>query len=411
MNSTSINGTKMRKIHKNLIEAVLRITNATVLEGRYADSVIHYVLKTNPKWGARDRKFIAETSYEVIRNLRLLAYSASTGTEKEDQLRKIVEAYLFIHQLSDEAQLGEVGLKKDKLFQRYAEGKQIRKVRESVPDWLDELCERELGALWEHEIQALNKEAEVVLRYNPLKSTKQFLMNKLEEQGVVVKVLKGYPDALILEERKNVFLLDEFKKGYFEIQDASSQLVAYFAGAKPGMRVIDACAGGGGKSLHFASLMNNKGKILALDLEERKLFELKKRAKRNGVSIIETRLIENTKVIKRLADSADILLLDVPCSGLGVLRRNPDAKWKLKKERIEELIKIQQEILSSYSSMVKKGGILVYVTCSILPSENELQIKQFLEGHSDSFKFLEEKTISPATSGFDGFYMAKLQRM
>ncbi len=177
------------------------------------------------------------------------------------------------------------------------------------------------------------------------------------------------------------------------------------------MRVIDACAGAGGKSLHMAALMKNKGKILCLDTEERKLIELKKRSKRNGISIIETKTIDSTKVIKRLAESADLVLLDVPCSGLGVIRRNPDAKWKLKKERIEELIKIQADILSSYSNMVKKGGKLIYVTCSILPSENELQIKKFIESHKDQYKLIEEKTISPAESGFDGFYMAKLIRL
>ncbi|GAB1350145.1 class I SAM-dependent methyltransferase [Ignavibacteriales bacterium] len=400
----------MKKIYKNLIDAVVKITTSTILENRHADGVINYVLKTNPKWGARDRKFIGESSYDIIRHLRHLSYAASTGTQTEEQIRKVVMAYLFINRLIDEPMLEGSGLKKEKLLQRYEEGKQIRKIRESVPDWLDELGEQELGARWEKELVALNKQAEVIIRVNSLKTNKRYLTEKFAEQNISVKENATYPDALILEERKNIFLTDEFKKGYFEIQDASSQAVAYFAGVKPGMRVIDACAGAGGKSLHMAAQMKNKGKILSLDVEEKKLFELKKRAKRGGVSIIEPRLIDSSKVIKRLADSADVVLLDVPCSGLGVLRRNPDAKWKLKKERIEELIKIQSEILSSYSSMVKKGGLLVFVTCSILPSENENQIKQFLSNHGDSFELLESKSVSPSESGFDGFFMAKLKR-
>ncbi len=400
----------MKKIYKNLIDAVVKITTSTILENRHADGVINYVLKTNPKWGARDRKFIGESSYDIIRHLRHLSYAASTGTQNEEQIRKVVLAYLFINRLIDEPMLEGSGLKKEKLLQRYEEGKQTRKIRESVPDWLDELGEQELGARWEKELVVLNKQAEVIIRVNSLKTNKRYLTEKFAEQNISVKENATYPDALILEERKNIFLTDEFKKGYFEIQDASSQAVAYFAGVKPGMRVIDACAGAGGKSLHMAAQMKNKGKILSLDVEEKKLFELKKRAKRGGVSIIETRLIDGSKVIKRLADSADVVLLDVPCSGLGVLRRNPDAKWKLKKERIEELIKIQSEILSSYSSMVKKGGLLVFVTCSILPSENENQIKQFLSSHGDSFELLELKSVSPAESGFDGFFMAKLKR-
>nr|MBP9124054.1 hypothetical protein [Ignavibacteriaceae bacterium] len=162
----------MARIHNNLLEAVLRIIKSTILENRYADSVINFILKTNPKWGARDRKFIAETSYEIIRNLRLLSFAASTGTTNEEQFRKIITAYLFIVRLSDEAQLGEVGLKKDKLLQRYEEGKQTRKIRESVPDWLDEFGEQQLGARWEKELSALNKEAEVVLRVNTIKTTR-----------------------------------------------------------------------------------------------------------------------------------------------------------------------------------------------------------------------------------------------
>lgn len=400
----------MKKIHKNLVEAVIKITTMTILENRYSDSVIYYVLKTNPKWGGRDRKFIAESSYEIIRHLRLLAYAASTGTENEEQIRKIVIAWLFLNHQIDEVMLDGTGLKKEKLLQRFEEGKQIRKIRESVPDWLDALGEQELGARWEKELIALNKQAEVIIRVNSLRTNKRYLTEKLAEQDIPVKENPAFPDALILESRKNIFLTDEFKKGFFEIQDASSQTVAYFTGVKPGMRVIDSCAGAGGKSLHLAAVMKNKGKILSLDIEDKKLFELKKRAKRNGVSIIETRLIDSSKVIKRLSESADLVLLDVPCSGLGVLKRNPDAKWKLKKERIEELIKTQEEILSLHSTMVKKGGTLVYVTCSILPSENEHQIRKFLATRKDEFELIESKSISPADSGFDGFFMAKLKK-
>ena len=138
--------------------------------------------------------------------------------------------------------------------------------------------------------------------------------------------------------------------------------------------------------------------------------ELKKRAKRNGVSIIETRWIENNKVIKRLHESCDRLLLDVPCSGLGVLRRDPDAKWKLTKEFIEEVKKTQSSILDSYCKMLRPGGKMVYATCSILPSENQNQISTFLNKHKE-FILEEEKTIWPHQFGFDGFYMARLKKI
>jgi len=236
------------------------------------------------------------------------------------------------------------------------------------------------------------------------------------EIGIQTFPLDFTNDALLVEQRQNLFQTSYFKDGYFELQDASSQLVANYLDVKPGMRIIDACAGAGGKSLHLAALMQNKGKVLALDTEEWKLNELKKRAKRDGVDIIETRIITSSKIIKRLAESADRVLLDVPCSGLGVLRRNPDAKWKLSPQRIVELNALQEKILESYSLMVKPNGKIVYSTCSILPSENEMQIENFLTKkkpgkNGEKFKFLEEKKISPAVDGFDGFYICVLQRI
>ena len=193
------------------------------------------------------------------------------------------------------------------------------------------------------------------------------------------------------------------------MQDVSSQLVGHFANPQPGMRVIDGCAGNGGKTLHLASLMQNKGRIIALDLFPGKLDTLRIRAKRAGISIIETRTIDTTKVIKRMHGTADLVLLDVPCSGLGVLKRNPEIKWRLQPEDLENLKKTQKDILTRYSLMVKPGGKLVYSTCSILPSENSLQIQNFMETHKDKFEVVEEKFISPE-EGFDGFYMVLLKR-
>ena len=187
--------------------------------------------------------------------------------------------------------------------------------------------------------------------------------------------------------------------------------MAKFLNPKPGTRVVDTCAGAGGKSLHIASLMENKGQVIALDIYENKLKELKRRAKRNGAHNIETRTIDSSKVIKKLIHKADKILIDAPCSGIGVLKRNPDSKWKLQPEFLESIKKTQKEILDSYSRMVKPGGQMVYATCSILPSENEKQIQDFLERKSGKeFKFVKEEKIFPSESGFDGFYMALLQK-
>ena len=187
------------------------------------------------------------------------------------------------------------------------------------------------------------------------------------------------------------------------------QTVAHFVEPKAGMRIVDACAGAGGKTLHLAALMENKGQIIAMDIYKNKLTELKRRARRNKIHNIETRLIESTKTIKKLSGKADRVLIDAPCSGLGVLRRNPDAKWKLSEEFIQDISQTQSDILKSYSRMVRPGGKLIYVTCSILPAENEDQVSKFLNSTEGSeFKLEQEKHIWPSESGFDGFYMARL---
>nr|MBA3704837.1 RNA methyltransferase [Bacteroidota bacterium] len=152
----------------------------------------------------------------------------------------------------------------------------------------------------------------------------------------------------------------------------------------------------------------NKGRIISMDVEDRKLSELKKRADRAGAKIIQTQLINETAIFQ-LKNTADRLLLDVPCSGLGVLRRTPDAKWKLNLNFIDQIKKKQQEIICNYSQMLKSGGIMVYATCSILPSENQEQIEQFLNSKYGNFEMLNERKVLPS-EGFDGFYMCALKK-
>ena len=175
--------------------------------------------------------------------------------------------------------------------------------------------------------------------------------------------------------------------------------------------MVDTCAGAGGKSLHLAALMENKGQVIALDIYGNKLKELKRRAKRAGAHNIETRVIDNNKVIKKLHGKADKVLIDAPCSGLGVLSRNPDAKWKLEPEFLDRIRKTQQEIIRQYSKIVKKGGKMVYATCSVLPSENQLQVKDFLASEEGKdFKLIEDRKILSSETGYDGFYMALLEK-
>jgi len=256
----------------------------------------------------------------------------------------------------------------------------------------------------------LNALPPIVLRANTLKTTRTELFKRLAGEGFSISNIDN-PEGIVLTKRTDIFKSKAFFEGHFELQDASSQVVAPFLQVEPSMRVVDACAGYGGKTLHIASLMRNKGKVLALDNADWKLDELTKRSARAGVTIIETRTITTTKVVKRLKDGADRLLLDVPCSGLGVLRRNPDSKWRLTPEKVQEIKLLQTYILDKYSQIVRVGGKMVYSTCSILPSENNLQVQSFLARTNGAFILEEEKSISPAISGFDGFYMARMKRV
>lgn len=397
------------KLHRNLVFAVIDALDLIFTKGQYADKVIEKTLRRDKRWGSRDRGFIAETTYEMVRYKRLYAEIAEV---KEPYSRSnlfrmwAVWAVLKGIELPDWKQIAPTPERRIK--GKFDELSKIRKYRESIPDWLDVLGEKTLGEkLWTAEIAALNKQAHVVLRVNTLKTTKPKLQRELLDAGIVTEPIKGYLDALKLQERTNVFSSEPFKNGWFEVQDASSQLVGNFLDVKPGMRVVDACAGAGGKTLHLAALMENKGQLIALDIYGNKLKELKRRARRNGAHNIEPRAIDSTKVIKKLYGSADRVLIDAPCTGLGVLRRNPDAKWKLRPEFLEKITKTQREILFSYSKMVKPEGKLAYVTCSILPEENEKQVFGFLKSEEGKdFNLIEEKHIYASKSGFDGFYMA-----
>ncbi len=402
---------KDKRLHRTLVFAVIDSLKLIFNEDRYASKVVEKVLKRDKRWGSRDRKFIAETIYEMVRWKRL--YNEIAGTKEHYTAENLwknfaVFAVLKGYQLPDWKQFVDTPVRKIK--GKFDELSKTRKFKESIPDWLDELGVKEIGKVWDKEIHALNQQAKVILRVNSLKTNKLTLQKDLLAEGIETITLKNYPNALELVERKNVFTTEAFKNGHFEVQDASSQLVAPFLDVKEGMRVIDACAGAGGKSLHLASLMNNKGQIIALDIYANKLKELKRRAKRNSAHNIETRPILNSKTIKKLKNSADRVLIDAPCTGLGVLKRNPDSKWKLQPEFIENIKNTQAEILDSYSQLVKKGGKLVYATCSIFPSENEDQVAKFLENHKE-YKLIDESKISPAKTGYDGFYMALLEKI
>jgi len=400
------------RLHRNLVFTVVDSVKSIFNEGEYAGKAVEKALKRDARWGARDRKFVAETIYEMVRWKRL--YNEIAGTKDHYTSENVwknfsVWAILKGVKLPDWNQLQ--GVPERRIKGKFDELQKVRVFKESIPDWMDEMGVKELGeAQWTKEIHKLNEQADVILRTNTLNTTKSNLQKKLMDEGIETEFIQGYNDALKLVERANVFRTECFKMGFFEVQDASSQLVAEYLDVKPGMRVIDTCAGAGGKSLHLAALMENKGQIIATDIYESKLRKLKIRTRRAGVHNITTKEIDSQKVIKKMKGTADRVLIDAPCSGIGVLKRNPDSKWKLQPEFVENIIKTQAEILENYSQLVKPGGKLVYATCSIFPSENEKQVHGFLKNHPE-FEFEKEHKVSPVKSGFDGFYMALMRRV
>jgi 16S rRNA (cytosine967-C5)-methyltransferase len=399
------------RLHRNLVIAIIKVLDGIFNQNLYADKVIEKVLKQDKRWGSRDRGFIAETSYEIVRWKRLYLEIAEVKKPFDYQnLWRVFSVWAILKGISlpNWKEFQETPKRRIKgIFDKLSK---IRKFRESIPDWMDSIGLEELGEnQWENEISSLNKMAPVIIRANALKTNIIELEKILINEEVITEKINGYPDALKLKERTNLFLKDSFQNGLYEIQDASSQLVAPFLKIEPGMKICDVCAGAGGKTLHLSALSKNKGQIIAMDIYKNKLQELKRRAKRNGAFNIETKVIENNKSIKRLYGKIDRLLIDSPCSGLGVLKRNPDSKWKLSQEFLEKIKNTQQEILQKYAPLIKNNGKLVYATCSILPSENEIQIESFLKSNIGlKFKKEDEKKISPSKTGFDGFYMARL---
>jgi 16S rRNA (cytosine967-C5)-methyltransferase len=399
------------RLHRNLIFAVIDTLHLIFNEDKYADKEISNTLKRDKRWGSRDRGFIAETTYDIVRWKRLYSEISDVNPPySRPNLFRLFTVWATLKgiEIPDWKQFEDTPTRRIK--GRFDELSKITKYAESIPDWMDELGRKELGKLWESEIHALNEQAKVILRTNTLKITPQKLQLILDEELIPTKLVEGYPEALELYERADVFKTEAFKKGFFEVQDASSQKVGHALNLEPGLRVIDACAGAGGKTLHISALMENKGQIIAMDIYGNKLKELKRRAKRAGAHNLETREIDSTKVIKKLHNSADRVLIDAPCTGLGVLRRNPDAKWKLTPEFLKEIRGKQQNLLLDYSKMVKPGGLLVYATCSILPTENQVQVQDFLNSPEGEFFQLDsDEKILAHKSGYDGFYYAVLK--
>ncbi|MEK7950435.1 RsmB/NOP family class I SAM-dependent RNA methyltransferase [Luteolibacter soli] len=386
------------RIHRMLAESAAGVLAQVFNEGRVLDRELDGLFRANPKWGKRDRGFIAETAFEVTRWRRALGFLA--GDES-------IEALCAVQWVRSGFEVPEWWPSHpDEISSREAElSGQPRAIRESIPDWLDELGERELGDAWGREVAALNRRAPVFLRVNRLRMEVGEAIAWLGSHGIEASRVEGTHDALVLPAGKTL-PKPLAAEGLVEIQDAGSQRIAPLLDLEPGMRVIDACAGAGGKALHLAALLQSKGEIVAMDISTAKLSELRRRASRAGTRIIRTEMWRED-TLKRYAGWADRVLIDAPCSGLGTLRRQPDLKWRLTAPSLEKTKRLQRRMLDHYPELLRPGGKFVYATCSVLPSENGGQLRNLVE--RDARRAIEQElTVSPAETGWDGFYAARL---
>jgi 16S rRNA (cytosine967-C5)-methyltransferase len=411
-----------------------------------ADKLIDNYFKARRFIGSKDRAAIGELVYWVLRHKAALQWWLIDRLKGNLHARGMVLTALMLRKeytmpelagLTQDSQYSLPSLtdperlRCDQLYKEAIDHPDMPDhVRLNYPQWLDVKLHESFGPEFEQEVAALNEQAHTDLRVNTLKTTREKLLTNLQAEGFDVSPTAVSPIGIRLAKRAPIFTSQYFKAGHFEVQDEGSQLVAHIVGAKAGMKVIDFCAGAGGKTLAMAASMNNKGRILAWDNSEKRLKQIKERIKRAGVDNVQVHTIEgeNDQFIKRHKLSADRVLVDAPCSGSGTWRRNPDLKWRFTPTDLQEVLVIQSAILESAARLVKPGGYLIYATCSLLKDENERQVEKFLTNINNfrvvSLAEIWDKTrpskgpemspflrVTPHKDGVDGFFAAVLERI
>ncbi|MBI2522432.1 MAG: RsmB/NOP family class I SAM-dependent RNA methyltransferase [Bdellovibrio sp.] len=374
-----------KKIHRPVWEGAVGIIAQIVLQGLPLDQTLKLVYKKNPKWGSKDRRLIGQMVFDCVRYWRkYLVMSGYTWNDQTVWGQEHVTACMNIwaqeHDYADKVE-NTIALSFND--------------RESFPDWM-------AGETSEEVLAALNQEAHIFLRANALKNSASSLGRLLQDKGIQVEVMG---DAVKVVDRaafRKATNDNLFFAGLFEVQDLGSQQIAPMLQVKPHDRVLDACAGNGGKTLHLAQLMHNQGQIMASDISELKLRQIEVRCRDARISIVRTRLAPISGLL------FDAVLLDVPCSGLGVIRRHPERKWQCTPDKIAELVEVQRGLLESYKKTVRPGGALLYATCTFVAAENQLQIKSFLARNYE-WKLEEEKSFLAGARGWDCFYAARLR--
>ncbi|THF61457.1 RsmB/NOP family class I SAM-dependent RNA methyltransferase [Pseudothauera nasutitermitis] len=415
-------------VGRALLTQAVQVLGEVLTFAHPADAVLSRHFRENHALGHRDRGFIAESVYGVLRRLRWLrALAGGQTTPRQLLLAWLARGEGWPQRYFD----GLVSVsERDWLNGLRGHGAENISLgeRADLPDWLLERLladgdEEALLAL----AHSLNRPAPLDLRVNPLKMSRDELLARLRADGLQVEPGVLSPLAVRLNRKPALQKHPAFVDGSFEVQDQGSQLLAYLVQPRRGELVVDFCAGAGGKTLHLGALMRSTGRLYAFDVSERRLARLKPRMARAGLSNVHPVAIahENDARVKRLAGKADRVLVDAPCSGLGTLRRNPDLKWRQTPESVAEMTAKQGAILAAAARLVRPGGRLVYATCSLLAEENDAVVDAFLAAHPefrevDAGEVLARQDIpvaagarlrlSPAEQDTDGFFAAVLER-
>lgn len=359
---------------------ILQILHLYFKQNLPLDLFIHHYFKNHKCLGSKDRAFISETIYTIIR-WKSLYQALTKGSSCADWLALFkthsIEMLRSEKSLAPEEVAGFPGWLYKRLCDRYGD---IRAMQ---------LCEES------------NKQAPQAIRVNRLVATREELKAELEKT-LPVKLSPHSPEGLIIAKRTHYFDLPAYKRGAFEVQDEGSQLLARLVDAKPSDQVLDFCAGSGGKALAIAANMQGKGQIYLHDVRSHALLDAKKRCRRAHVQNVQF-LVSGDPKLQKLKGKMDWVLVDAPCSGTGTLRRNPDMKWRLAPEEILRLQALQREIFKKALEFLSPRGKIVYATCSLLPEENEEQADYFLK----TYPLLQEGALFqtfPETDGPDGFF-------
>ncbi|NOZ67145.1 MAG: RsmB/NOP family class I SAM-dependent RNA methyltransferase [Alphaproteobacteria bacterium] len=408
------------------IEILEQVSESLSNDGPSADNLIRKYFRTRRYAGSKDRRAVTGLVYQVVRNWGFLA-EVSGGSVRKMVLLTLGDDALFNGQ--DHAPAAPSDDERAFLTETHEEQPHHRL---NYPLWLESRLQARFGDNFAAELESLNGRAPFDLRVNLGKSTVAEVETFLKDQGVDFSRGKWADSALILSDNPRIDAWDIYKDGAVEIQDEAAQLAVDLCAIKPGQQVMDLCAGAGGKTLAAAALMDNKGQIYAFDNNARRLKDLKPRAKRANVRILQGRHLDTAggkrqKILSEYLEKMDRVILDVPCSGSGVWRRNPELKWRLDADNLTKYMRIQKTLLSEGWGFVKPGGRMIYMTCSLFQDENEHQVSTFLDGHEGAklipYSDLYEKpdletlsslpdclALSPHSHGTDGFFVAIIEK-